>query len=492
MNQSPAPHLRIPCATLIVLLSAAGCGGSNNRTTAPPATLQSVTVTAASSSIKAGATTQLVATGLYTDSSRVDVTTKSTWSSSDPVVASIGSTTGLVVGAAPGSAVMTATFSGMSGSVTEVVTNAVIETVLHAFSGRPDGYSPVDLIQASDGSLYGTTFYGGAYPDVMPQPGQPGSGTVFKLTPPNQEEVFYSFGALTGAADGEAPRALIQGAAGDFYGTTAGGGAAGHGTVFKLTSTGVQTVLHAFQASSSGAVDGIEPNGLVQGRDGNLYGTTLFGGTDDQGTVFRVTLGGAETLLHAFSASGDGRLPGSLIQADDGNLYGVTGIGGAFDNGTVFKITPAGDESVLYSFGGGSNQSDGYRPSGGFIQARDGNFYGTTADGGTNDCGVIFKLTPAGEQSVVYSFTGTADGCDPGSLIQGSDGNLYGTDAYGQRTAGAVFRLTPAGVFTVLYSFAGESDGSTPAVVVQSSDGTLYGLTSYGGLGNNGVVFRLD
>jgi uncharacterized repeat protein (TIGR03803 family) len=277
-----------------------------------------------------------------------------------------------------------------------------------------DGLGPDAMIQGADGNFYGTTTAGGKY----------GLGAVFKVTPGGVESLIYSFAG--GPANGATPQGVIQGSDGNFYGATAGGGSGpcsfGCGTVFKLTPTGVLTTLYFF----SGATDGGVPNGVIQGSDGNFYGTTAFGGvTNNQcgsrgcGVVFKVTPAGVETALYAFIAgTTDGALPASLIQGMDGNYYGVTTYGGTSNDGTVFKVTPAGVETVLYAFAGGN---DGELPTAPLTEGTDGNYYGSTPFGGVNGQGVVFKVTPAGVETLLHAFAGgSADGANPyTALIQG-------------------------------------------------------------------------
>jgi uncharacterized repeat protein (TIGR03803 family) len=252
-------------------------------------------------------------------------------------------------------------------------------------------------------------------------------------------------------------------------------------------------VLHAFMATSAGA----NPDpGVIQGSDSNLYGTTPVGGANGGGTFFKVTPGGVETVLYAFGAStSDGAGPSSLIQGSDGNFYGITSQSGENGGGTLFKVTPGGVESVLYAFG--ASRSDGARPSS-LIQGSDGNFYGTTGGGGASGDGTVFKVTPGGVETVLYAFgASSSDGIGPNSLIQGSDGNFYGTTGGGGANTengnlgdGTIFKVTPGGVETVLYSFgASSSDGVGPVGLIQGSDGYFYGTTSEGGNGV-GTVFR--
>jgi uncharacterized repeat protein (TIGR03803 family) len=234
---------------------------------------------------------------------------------------------------------------------------------------------------------------------------------------------------------------------------------------------------------------------LIQGSDGYFYGTTGANGTSDDGTVFKITPSGTETVLHAFPKTGtDGEIPyAGLIQGRDGNFYGTTYFGGANGLGTVFRVTPSGTETVLYSFAGGS---DGEHPYAGVIQGSDGNFYGTTYQGGTSGYGTVFKLTPSGTETVLYSFAGSSsDGANPeAGLIQGSDGNFYGnTYLGGASNLGTVFQLTPSGTETVLRAFAGgSSDGANPSAnLIQSSDGNLYGSTGAGGTSGHGTFFKV-
>jgi uncharacterized repeat protein (TIGR03803 family) len=351
-------------------------------------------------------------------------------------------------------------------------------SALYAFSDAGlDGVRPAaSLILGNDGNFYGTASTGGT-----------GAGVVFKLTPAGVETVLYTFTGSPGSSssDGFNPlAAVIQASDGNFYGTTEMGGANGLGTVFKVTPAGAETLLYSFGASG----DGSSPYaGLAQGSDGNFYGTTQLGGANAAGTVFKITPAGVETVLYSFGATGsDGTRPyAGLVQGSDGNFYGTTQFGGTNALGTVFEITPAGVETVLYSFG--TVVGDGAYPQGGLIQASDGNFYGTTGAG-------VFKITPAGVLTVLYTFT-TGDGYDPtAGVIQGSDGNFYGTTQLGGANQdGTVFKVTPAGVETIVYSFGATSyDGIYPVGgVIRGSDGSLYGMTGAGGPADHGTVFKV-
>jgi len=298
--------------------------------------------------------------------------------------------------------------------------------------------------------------------------------------------LLYSF---AGGSDGVNPLAvLIQGSDGNFYGTTISGGANNQGTVFKITPSGTETVLYSF---AGGVSDGAQPYaGLIQGSDGNFYGTTNFGGTNNFGTVFKITPSGTETVLYSFAGGGsDGAHPyAGLIQGSDGNFYGTTANGGLGSQGTVFKITPSGTETVLHFFAGGN--SDGATPTAGLVQGSDGNFYGTTVSGGPQNYGTVFKITPSGTETLLSGFTAPIR--PSGALIQGSDGNFYGAAIGDGDGGGLVFRITPSGSYTALYVFeGGSSDGAYPMGLIQGSDGNFYGTTNQGGASTYGTVFKL-
>jgi len=239
----------------------------------------------------------------------------------------------------------------------------------------------------------------------------------------------------------------VPGSDGNFYCTTASGGDHYKGTVFKVTAIGTLTTLHSFSGSpSDGAVPGA---GLVQGTDGSFYGTTTSGGAHYQGTVFRITPAGALTVLHSFSGyptEGAGPTAG-LVQGSDGNFYGTTASGGAHYLGTVFKIDATGNLTTLHSFSG--PPSDGIGPAAGLIQGSDGNFYGTTGAGGAHYQGTAFEITPVGALTVLHSFSGSPnEGAGPiAGLVQSSDGNFYGTTALGgTNSKGTVFKLSSSSI----------------------------------------------
>jgi uncharacterized repeat protein (TIGR03803 family) len=324
---------------------------------------------------------------------------------------------------------------------------AQTETNLHSFGSSPtDGrYPQAGLVQGSDGNFYGTTLQGGTNTNC-----RDGCGTVFRISPSGSNTTLYSFAGSPN--DGNYPGGvLVQGSDGNFYGTSFYGGTSancngGCGTVFRISPSGSEMTLYSFVGSTN---DGFNPSSvLVQGGDGNFYGTTYSGGTNGDGTVFRISPSGSETNLHIFGGQpNDGYAPNGLVQGSDGNFYGTAQGGGTQNHGTVFRISPNGSYTNLYSFG--SSPSDGTEPQGGVVQGSDGNFYGTTEDGGTNDIpdgglGTVFRITPNGSYTSLYSFGSPNDGYyTVAGLVQGSDGNFYGTTQQGgTNNYGTVFKLT--------------------------------------------------
>ncbi len=353
------------------------------------------------------------------------------------------------------------------------------ETVLHSFTGGSDGRGPyAGVVLDSAGNLYGTTQGGGST----------GAGVVYKLDPSGNETVLHNF---TGGSDGSEPYAgVVLDSAGNLYGTTYYGGTVGFGVVYKLDPSGNETVLHSF----AGGTDGARPwAAVVLDRTGNLYGTTYQGGTSASGVVFKLDPSGNETLLYAFPQSPEGALPFGAVASDSaGNLYGTTYYGGSAGYGVVFKLGPLGNETVLHNFTGGL---DGGYPYTGVVLDSAGNLYGTTEMGGTGGEGVIYKLNPSGNETVLYNFTfGTGESPTAGVIFD-SAGNLYGTAESGGSTyAGVVYKLDPSGNETVLHNFAwGTADGALPLQgVVLDPAGNLYGTTPYGGTGYVGVMYKLD
>ena len=320
--------------------------------------------------------------------------------------------------------------------------------------------------------------------------GASSGGTIFKMTPAGAITTLHSFAG----PEGYHPYApLVQGHDGNFYGTANSGGAHDIGSVFKITPSGTFTVLHFFNYTYG---EGGYPGPLVAGSDGYFYGVTSNGGDDNLGTVFQVSADGSTFSTLYYFASSVGKHPnGALLQGRDGNFYGVSPLGGSNGYGTVFRITPSGAASVIYTFCPQGDCTAGGSPNGALLQTSDGNFYGG-AGGGTYDGGVIFKVTPGGALTTLHSFNRT-DGLNPnGTLVQGSDGNFYGTTVQGGAHGdGTVFQITPSGSLTTLYSFCSQSgcaDGATPlAGVIQASDGKFYGTTNAGGADGLGTVFKL-
>jgi uncharacterized repeat protein (TIGR03803 family) len=390
-------------------------------------------------------------------------------------------------------------------ATTAMALSAQTFTTLFSFDGT-DGKQPgtfMDLVQATNGNLYGTAW-----------------NTVFKITPSGTLTTIYTFCSQSGCPDGEFPSGLIQAADGNLYGTAEEGGANGYGTVFKITPEGTLTTLHNFDGS-----DGNLPIGLVQAATGDFYGTTYAGGANNNpsclavsylagcGTVFKITPSGTLTTLYNFcpqSGCTDGIEPyAGLVQATNGDFYGTTAFGGANcapvnGCGTVFKITPSGALTTLYSFCSQSGCTDGVIPYAGLVQTTNGDLYGTTVAGGANGYfGTVFKITPSGTLTTLYSFcslSGCADGSEPiAGLVQGTDGNLYGTTLFDGANGpydGTIFKITPSGSLTTLYSFCSQSgctDGDGPqGGLVQDTNGTFYGTTGYGGAYNDGTVFSLS
>ena len=459
------------------------CSVSNGTGTMGTSAVTDVAVTCSANTYTVGGTISgLNASGLVLLDNGVDDTTISanaTQFSMNTAVA-YGSAYAITVQTAPAELVCTVSNgTGIMGAadVTSVGVGCVSNfTLLYSFAGgHGDGAEPYhSLIQNSDGAFVGSTLAGGASL----------GGTVFEITPSGTESILYSFATMPWAG-------VIQGGDGNYYGTTASGGTNGRGTIFELTPSGTESVLYSFPANGSDPYCGLVESG------GKFYGTTGANGTSDDGTVFEFTPGGTETVLHAFPtvANGDGQTPyAGLIQGIDGNFYGTTYDGGSSGFGTVFKVTPTGTETIVYSFAGGS--SDGKYPYGGVIQGSDGNLYGTTSQGGTAGYGTVFKLTLAGTETVLHSFAGgSSDGASPqAGLTQGSDDNFYGaTYVGGASNLGTVFKLTPSGIETILHAFAGgSSDGSNPqANLVQGTDGNLYGTTVAGGSSADGTFFKI-
>jgi len=379
-------------------------------------------------------------------------------------------------------------------AATVVVLSAQTFQTLYSFGGQ-SGVNPLaGLIQAQDGELYGaTTLISAGY-----------DGTLFKITTSAKLTTLDRFCDRSGCPAGAGPEAApIQTPSGDLYGTTSLGGAYGEGTVYRMTPDGTLTTLYSFCAQS-GCADGAGADaGLLPGPDGAFYGATVMGGAygtvglfGTGGTIFKITPDGMLTTLYSFCAQSgcaDGSsVDSALVWGADGELYGTTNSGGAYNQGTIFKITPSGTLTTLYSFCAQSGCPDGSSPIAGLVQAANGDLYGTTFLGGASNSGTLFKITPGGALSTLVSFCAACPvGWGPAAtLIQATDGALYGTTSGNGYGVGAVFKLAPNGTLTTLHSFPG--GGGPQAGLVQDTNGVFYGTTFGGGVQGVGSVFSLS
>ena len=371
-------------------------------------------------------------------------------------------------------------------------------TTLVEFNGSttaPKGSHPHgSLVLGLDGHFYGMTAGGGRNQ----------VGTVFRMSPAGVVTTLVDFNSST-APKGASPRgSLVQGTDGNFYGMTQYGGANGVGTAFTMTPAGVVTTLVEFNSST--APKGAYPEGsLVQGTDGSFYGMTYEGGVHNFGTVFRMTPAGVVTTLVEFNrhTAPKGRNPmGSLVLGTDGNFYGLTSEGGANGWGTAFQMTSTGVLTTLVEFNY-KTAPKGLLPMGSLVLGTGGNFYGMTNAGGANNFGTVFEMTPAGVLTTLVEFNETSapKGSSPrGTLVLGTDGNFYGTTGQGgANNHGTAFKMTPAGVLTTLVEFNEFTapKGRYPVgSLVQGADGEFYGMTSAGGSGvlpgGAGTAFKLD
>ena len=415
---------------------------------------------------------------------------------------------------------------GTGGTAFRITLGGTFTTV-HTFRGNSqpfhngdpaDGYAPGELIRGPDGNLYGTSSAGGAFR----------MGTAFRITPDGAVTLLHSFSQDAAGFDPCSP--LLLASDGSLYGRSCRGGGSDRGTLFKLTLSGVVTVVHdfavtegrgngysltqgsdgflyggtetvifrtttdgAFSALNTLAANSLPRGALVQGTDGRFYGTTLYGGDFRRGQVLSLDAAGTVRTLHAFRPGPDGSSPsGTLVEGPDGALYGTTELGGAYDRGVAFRLAPDGTYSILHTFVGGS--ADGEGPFG-LILGSDGSLYGSTARGGISDDGTIFRMTPGGEVTILHHFAGApSDGAYGAFLATAADGSFYGvTQGGGAFDGGTAFRMTPSGAVTILHHFAGGmSDGAYPgAALVQAGGGNFYGTTSYGGVRGYGTIFRM-
>ncbi len=371
--------------------------------------------------------------------------------------------------------------------------------VLYVFNKQRDGIVPAGSLLDVNGTLYGTTNFGGL-PSNQCYPAT-GCGTVYQFKPPSNQTVLYRF---HGAKDGTRPYSGLIKVRGTLYGTTQAGGKRNEGTVFAITTSGLEHVVFSF-----GGKTGDDPRANLASLNGVLYGTTYNGGATGNGTVFSLTSSGTEKVLHSFAAGGtDGSLPlGALIKVNN-VLYGTTSTGGTNDDGTVFAIDPDGSNySVLYSFQGGS---DGAFPFSGLTKMN-GTLYGTTQQGGQRNKGTVFAITTSGSESVLHSFGIGADGSEPFAGLTVFNGQLYGATAYGGSTKsksgvnpahrrkpsseGTIYTITPSGSEQVVHNFTGGPGGRVPYADLIAMNGALYGTTIWGGnngkRGGTGTLFRL-
>jgi uncharacterized repeat protein (TIGR03803 family) len=366
-------------------------------------------------------------------------------------------------------------------SVPAAWAQAPTETVLHTFTGGADGAQPYAGVTIDPaGNIYGTTYKGGIL----------NAGTVYKIDTSGNESVVYSF---TGGGNGGLPYGgVILDPSGNLYGTTTSGGVKNAGVIFKIDTAGNETVLHSFDGKS----DGSGPHGtLTFDPSGNLWGTATYGGSKGAGTVFDLSAAGQFSVFYTFP-SGNDRLPiaGVILDAE-GNLYGTAeGERRDYFPGLAFKLDSAGSATVLHAFKKGDKKG-GFTPTGGLVFDSSGNLYGTTAGGGTGGFaggGIVFEVDASGQYSVLYNFYGVHGRTPEAALTVDPAGNLYGTTMFGGAgAAGEVFELSTAGDLFIVHSFGGPDGGNPAGSVAFDSSGNLYGTTLYGGTGN-GVVFKIS
>lgn len=349
-------------------------------------------------------------------------------------------------------------------------------TVLHNFGmTRTETQAPYEsgiIAQGRDGNLFsaGGTFYLGA---------------AFRISPAGSFVPMHTFSR----SDGQLPSGgLTLGSNGWLYGTTVYGGQTIWGTIFKMRYSGEVTTLHSFDDSTNGGSPWAPP---IQSLSGDFYGTTRGTTTYNYGSLYRISNTGVFTLLHAMSWSDGAHAFGPLVQATNYWFYGTALEGGANYLGTLFRVSSKGDFEVLFNFDG----AHGANPMAGLIQGTNGSFYGVTMGGGAYGLGALFEMTPNHTVKVLHSFLGgSVDGSTPeGGIVQASDGNLYGTTSDGgEHQGGVLFRLTPGGAYTVLHHFDGPTGVAPRTGLMQHTNGRLYGMTSGGGYNGDGVFFSFD
>ncbi|WP_158267521.1 choice-of-anchor tandem repeat GloVer-containing protein [Adhaeribacter arboris] len=415
-----------------------------------------------------------------------------------------------------------------SGTIFKITPTGKLTVLRHLEFATDGAYPRGSLTKGRDGNFYGMTYSGGIYLQ----------GTIFKITPAGTYTVLHN---LENTSTGGYPEGnLIEGEDGTFYGMTSYGNSTGKlGTIIKITTTGILTVLHDFSFTDGYATHG----SLTKGKDGYFYGMTSSGGYNNAGTVFKISSAGVFTVIKNFDFRATGGGPyGNLTLENDGNFYGITFYGGFYGDGTIFKVTPTGELMVIRhlrnnedganSFGSFYKNNDGYLygmtsaggttfgkgtifkvnlagaytvlarlpdstkdtyPQATLIQAKDGFYYGTTQFGGTYSSGTIFKLCTDGSYRTFFSFESKTTGGGPlSSVIQDKEGNFYGTTASGgQNGWGTIYKLSQSGRLTVLHHFNTENTGYNPRSLIQASDGNYYGMTNRGGVKGFGIIYKI-
>ena len=430
------------------------------------------------------------------------------FNSSDPLNSGAFPRAGVVEGNTTGTFYGTTSTGGNSGEGTifKIDSFGAITTLVH-FTGETGAavgsFPTVRMTRGSDGNFYGVTKFGGYVDEFWND-----LGIVFKVTPAGVYTALAGFAyPIPNEHRGMWPESpLVEGSPGVFYGATSRGGLYDRGTAFKITSAGAITTLVDFDFFND--PKGAGPQGhLVKIAEDTIIGTTIGGGgPENEGTIYRISNTGALTTLVEITGRGvsNERSPSipmsSLAEGVDGNFYGTTNEGGDTDQGTVYKVTPAGDVTTLVSFTGNGAGAKGSNPRAELLEGNDGNFYGTTESGGASDFGTVFKVTPGGGLTTLVEFTGTS-GTAPGAypragLVDGGDGYFYGTTyGGGSSSYGTIFRVSPAGLLNVLVEFTwdGAIKGSGPSgTMVKAADGHFYGTTEDGGSDGVGTAFRVD
>lgn len=347
---------------------------------------------------------------------------------------------------------------------------------LYSFTGVPEGENPSAGLVALNGTLFGTTSLGGTSD----------FGIVYKVTTSGKAQIVHSFLGRPGS-DGATPYAGLVAVEGALYGTTYNGGLSGrdYGTVYEVKS-GAERVV----CSLKGIKGAVNPDAGVVAVNDAFYGTSYYGGTSGDGTVYKCATSGAQQVLHSFKGAADGANPYASLVAFKGELYGTTSEGGTNGDGAVFKITTSGAEKIIHSF---DPYIDGANPLSP-LTVLDGALYGTTNNGGQNDGGTVYKINPSGTLRVIYAFKGKPDGAFPYGGLIAAGRTLYGTtQGGGKHNDGTVYKMTTSGIEQVLHSFTGVApDGESPNGGLVLLNGMLYGTTYWGGKGTYGIVYKIS